>query len=209
MEKMDRKAEIKKIKAETRTEKIQQKAVQEQKERIHRNMVAYEKRHKRERKIAPKDSFISLQHINKIYDNHVQAVYDFNLEIKQHEFIVFVGPSGCGKSTTLRMIAGLENITAGDLYIDHVYANDLEPKNRDIAMVFQSYALYPHKTVAGNMSFGLKIRKFPTALKDKDGNPVLEINKGLIHDLEKEKKNLLLFKEDCLKNEPEKVESID
>ena len=96
---------------------------------------------------------LSLQHVDKIYDNNVQAVFDFNLEVKDKEFIVFVGPSGCGKSTTLRMIAGLENITAGDLYIDGVYANDLEPKNRDIAMVFQSYALYPHMSVSGNMSF--------------------------------------------------------
>ncbi|MCI6931232.1 MAG: ATP-binding cassette domain-containing protein, partial [Methanobrevibacter boviskoreani] len=135
-------------------------------------MVAKEKLHKKEKKIAPKDSYISLQHINKIYDNKVQAVFDFNLEIKQHEFIVFVGPSGCGKSTTLRMIAGLEGITAGDLYIDGVYANDLEPKNRDIAMVFQSYALYPHMTVFGNMAFGLKIRKTPTQQFDKNGEPL-------------------------------------
>ena len=209
MEKMDRKAELEKIKEERRKERIQQKALAEQRERVHNAMIAYERKHKKERKIAPKDSFISLQHINKIYDNHVQAVYDFNLEIKQHEFIVFVGPSGCGKSTTLRMIAGLENITAGDLYIDHVYANDLEPKNRDIAMVFQSYALYPHKTVAGNMSFGLKIRKFPTQVVDKEGKPVLSINKGLIKDLEKEKKNLLSFREECLQSEPEKISQID
>lgn len=209
MEKMDRKAELEKIKEERRKERIQQKALAEQRERVHNDMIAYERKHKKERKIAPKDSFISLQHINKIYDNHVQAVYDFNLEIKQHEFIVFVGPSGCGKSTTLRMIAGLENITAGDLYIDHVYANDLEPKNRDIAMVFQSYALYPHKTVAGNMSFGLKIRKFPTQVVDKEGKPVLSINKGLIKDLEKEKKNLLSFREECLQGEPEKISQID
>ena len=209
MEKMDRKAELEKIKEERRKERIQQKALAEQRERVHNDMIAYERKHKKERKIAPKDSFISLQHINKIYDNHVQAVYDFNLEIKQHEFIVFVGPSGCGKSTTLRMIAGLENITAGDLYIDHVYANDLEPKNRDIAMVFQSYALYPHKTVAGNMSFGLKIRKFPTQVVDKEGKPVLSINKGLIKDLEKEKKNLLSFREECLQGDPEKISQID
>lgn len=209
MDKMDRKVELEKIKEERRKEKIQQKTLAEQRERAHNEMVAYERKHKKERKIAPKDSFISLQHINKIYDNHVQAVYDFSLEIKQHEFIVFVGPSGCGKSTTLRMIAGLENITAGDLYIDRIYANDLEPKNRDIAMVFQSYALYPHKTVAGNMSFGLKIRKFPTPLEDKDGNPVLAINKGLIKDLEKEKKNLISFREECLQYEPDKIPQID
>ena len=197
------------IKNKKKEERIRQKAVAEQRERVYNDMVAYEKKHRRERKIAPKDSFISLQHINKIYDNRVQAVFDFNLEIKQHEFIVFVGPSGCGKSTTLRMIAGLENITAGDLYIDRVYANDLEPKNRDIAMVFQSYALYPHKSVAGNMSFGLKIRKFPTKVVDKEGNPVLAINKGLVRDLIKERKNLALFREDCLASNPERVPQID
>lgn len=106
-------------------------------------------------------SFISLRHIDKIYDNGVQAVFDFNLEIKPQEFIVFVGPSGCGKSTTLRMIAGLEDITRGELYINGVYSNDTPPKNRDIAMVFQSYALYPHMTVYENMAYGLKIKHIP------------------------------------------------
>ena len=96
---------------------------------------------------------ISLKSINKIYPNNVQAVFDFNLEIKDKEFIVFVGPSGCGKSTTLRMIAGLEDITAGQLYIDGVMVNEVEPKDRNIAMVFQSYALYRHMTVFNNMSF--------------------------------------------------------
>ena len=105
-----------------------------------------------------KQAYISLRHIDKIYDNKVQAVFDFNLDIDKHEFIVFVGPSGCGKSTTLRMIAGLEEITGGELYIDGKYTNDLSPKDRDIAMVFQSYALYPHMTVYDNMAFGLKIR---------------------------------------------------
>ncbi len=104
------------------------------------------------------DAYVSLQHINKIYDNNVQAVFDFNLDIKKHEFIVFVGPSGCGKSTTLRMIAGLEDISSGELYIDGELANEKTPKDRDIAMVFQSYALYPHMTVYDNMAFGLKIR---------------------------------------------------
>src|SRR5574344_1933126 len=132
-----------------------------QRTRTYNDMVAYEKKHKKERKVAPRDEFISLQHINKIYDNKVQAVYDFNLKVKKHEFIVFVGPSGCGKSTTLRMIAGLENITAGDLFIDGVYANDLEPKDRNIAMVFQNYALYPHMTVYENMAFGLQLRNVP------------------------------------------------
>ncbi len=113
------------------------------------------------------DAYVSLRHIDKIYDNNVQAVFDFNLDIKRHEFIVFVGPSGCGKSTTLRMVAGLEDITAGELYIDGEYSNDRTPKDRDIAMVFQSYALYPHMTVYDNMAFGLKIRHLPKAEIDK------------------------------------------
>ena len=104
------------------------------------------------------DAFISLQHINKIYPNHVQAVYDFNLDIYPKEFIVFVGPSGCGKSTTLRMIAGLEDITYGNLYMDKEFANTLLPKSRDCAIVFQSYALYPNMTVYDNMGFSLKVR---------------------------------------------------
>lgn len=104
---------------------------------------------------------LSLQHINKIYDNNVQAVFDFNLDIEDKEFIVFVGPSGCGKSTTLRMIAGLEEITSGKLFIDEVFVNNVPPKDRDIAMVFQSYALYPHMTVYDNMAFSLKLRKMP------------------------------------------------
>ena len=113
------------------------------------------------------DSYISLKNINKVYPNGFQAVYDFNLEIKKNEFIVFVGPSGCGKSTTLRMIAGLEDITAGDLYIDQIYSNNLTPKDRDIAMVFQNYALYPHMTVYENMAFGLKMRHVPNEEIDK------------------------------------------
>ena len=101
---------------------------------------------------------LSLKHLYKIYENGTKAVDDFNLEIKDNEFIVFVGPSGCGKSTTLRMIAGLEEITAGDFYIDGILANNLEPKDRDMAMVFQNYALYPHMSVYENMAFGLRIR---------------------------------------------------
>ena len=104
---------------------------------------------------------LQLKNVNKIYDNKVQAVFDFNLEIEDKEFIVFVGPSGCGKSTTLRMIAGLEEITSGELYIDGQKMNDVLPKDRDIAMVFQSYALYPHMTVYDNMAFGLKLKKMP------------------------------------------------
>jgi len=105
--------------------------------------------------------------LDKVYDNGVQAVFDFSLEVKDKEFIVFVGPSGCGKSTTLRMVAGLEEITAGELYIDDVLVNDVAPKDRNIAMVFQSYALYPHMTVYDNMAFGLKLRKMPKVDIDK------------------------------------------
>lgn len=124
---------------------------------------------------------VSLRHIKKVYpnmekkkkgesekktnlkvtDEGVLAVQDFNREIRDQEFIVLVGPSGCGKSTTLRMVAGLEEISGGDLLIDGVRVNDVEPKDRDIAMVFQSYALYPHMTVRGNMEFPLKLRKMP------------------------------------------------
>ncbi|GHH98573.1 ABC transporter ATP-binding protein [Neobacillus kokaensis] len=104
---------------------------------------------------------LKLDHIYKIYDNKVTAVSDFNLHIDDKEFIVFVGPSGCGKSTTLRMIAGLEEISKGDFFIDGKRVNDVAPKDRDIAMVFQNYALYPHMTVYDNMAFGLKLRKFP------------------------------------------------
>ncbi len=110
---------------------------------------------------------VSLRHIEKIYDNGFHAVKDFNLEIEDKEFIIFVGPSGCGKSTTLRMVAGLEEISGGDLLIGGERMNDVEPKNRDIAMVFQSYALYPHMTVYDNMAFGLKLRKVPKDQIDK------------------------------------------
>ena len=106
---------------------------------------------------------LSLKHIYKVYPNGFEAVKDFNLEIKDKEFIIFVGPSGCGKTTTLRMIAGLEEITSGELEIDGKMVNDVEPKDRDIAMVFQNYALYPHMTVYDNMAFGLKLRKAPKA----------------------------------------------
>ena len=110
---------------------------------------------------------LSLQHINKTYPNGFEAVKDFNLEIADKEFIIFVGPSGCGKSTTLRMIAGLEEISGGTLKIGDKVVNDVEPKDRDIAMVFQNYALYPHMTVYDNMAFGLKLRKVPKDQIDK------------------------------------------
>jgi multiple sugar transport system ATP-binding protein len=104
---------------------------------------------------------LSFKKLDKVYDNNVQAVFGFTLDVKDKEFIVFVGPSGCGKSTTLRMVAGLEEITAGELYIDDHLVNDVAPKDRNIAMVFQSYALYPHMSVYDNMAFGLKLRKMP------------------------------------------------
>ncbi len=102
---------------------------------------------------------VTLEHVKKIYDGGVVAVQDFNLEIKDKEFVVFVGPSGCGKSTTLRMIAGLEDISEGTLKIGDRVVNDVEPKDRDIAMVFQNYALYPHLSVYENMAFSLRLRK--------------------------------------------------
>ncbi|AHM57902.1 carbohydrate ABC transporter ATP-binding prot ein, CUT1 family (plasmid) [Peptoclostridium acidaminophilum DSM 3953] len=106
-------------------------------------------------------SSLTFKNINKVYPGNVRAVSDFNLDIKHEEFIILIGPSGCGKSTMLRMIAGLEDITEGELYIDEKLVNDVEPKDRDIAMVFQNYALYPHMTVYENMAFGLKMRKMP------------------------------------------------
>ena len=110
---------------------------------------------------------LSLKNIYKVYPNGFEAVKDFNLEIKDQEFIIFVGPSGCGKSTTLRMIAGLEDISSGELKIGDRVVNDVEPKDRDIAMVFQNYALYPHMSVYDNMAFGLKLRKVPKDEIDK------------------------------------------
>ena len=104
---------------------------------------------------------LSLTNVCKVYPNGFEAVKDFSLEVEDQEFIIFVGPSGCGKSTTLRMIAGLEEISSGELKIDGRVVNDVEPKDRDIAMVFQNYALYPHMTVFDNMAFGLKLRKVP------------------------------------------------
>ena len=118
---------------------------------------------------------VSLKNVKKIYDNKVTAVHDFNLEIADKEFIVLVGPSGCGKSTTLRMIAGLEDISEGDLFIGGKRMNDVEPKDRDIAMVFQSYALYPHMTVYENMAFALKLRKVPKEEIDKKVREAAEI----------------------------------
>ncbi|MEK7819200.1 MAG: sn-glycerol-3-phosphate ABC transporter ATP-binding protein UgpC [Bacteroidota bacterium] len=121
---------------------------------------------------------ITLKNISKIFENGIVGVKDFNLEIKDKDFVVLVGPSGCGKSTTLRMIAGLEEITSGDILIDGKIVNDLSPKDRDIAMVFQNYALYPHMTVYENMSFGLKLRKFSKTeieKRVKDASEILEL----------------------------------
>ena len=125
---------------------------------------------------------LSLKEIKKIYDGGVEAVHAFSLEIKDKEFIVLVGPSGCGKSTTLRMVAGLEDISAGELYIGDKLMNDVEPKDRDIAMVFQSYALYPHMTVYENMAFALKLRKTPKDEIDrrvKEAAEILDITQYL------------------------------
>lgn len=127
-------------------------------------------------------STVTLKHVYKVYENQAlkkgeeprPAVSDFCMEIQDKEFIVFVGPSGCGKSTTLRMIAGLEEISDGEIYIDDTLVNDVEPKDRDIAMVFQNYALYPHMTVYDNMAFGLKLRKVPDVKRDKSGKPILD-----------------------------------
>ena len=207
---MDKKTanEIKEAKSlkkkEVNEAKLKEKQLEKQRTRIYNEMVSYQKKSQKKIKKAPKDAYISLKHINKIYDNKVQAVFDFNLDIAKHEFIVLVGPSGCGKSTTLRMIAGLESITAGDLFIDNTYANELHPKDRDIAMVFQSYALYPHMSVAGNMAFGLKIRKVPMLKVDENGKPILGINKKAIKVLETQLHDLKQYAKD-----PEEGENLE
>ena len=118
---------------------------------------------------------LSFQNIKKVYDNSVVAVQEFNLEIADKEFIVLVGPSGCGKSTTLRMVAGLEEITGGELYIGGKKVNTTPPKDRDIAMVFQSYALYPHMTIYDNIAYGLRLRKFPKRVIDQKVREAAEI----------------------------------
>lgn len=132
---------------------------------------------------------LKLNHITKIYEGDVISVKDFNLEVKDKEFLVLVGPSGCGKSTTLRMIAGLEEITKGDLYIGESHVNHVAPKDRDIAMVFQNYALYPHMNVYQNMAFGLKLRKFK---KDEIENRIKNASKilDIEHLLERKPKAL-------------------
>ena len=132
---------------------------------------------------------LKLKNIYKVYPNGFEAVKDFNLEIADQEFIIFVGPSGCGKSTTLRMIAGLEEISSGELWIEDKIVNDVEPKDRDIAMVFQNYALYPHMTVYDNMAFGLKLRKVPKDQIDKQVKEAAEIL-GLTNLLDRKPKAL-------------------
>ena len=125
---------------------------------------------------------IKLDNVCKVYPNGFEAVKNFNLDVQDKEFIIFVGPSGCGKSTTLRMIAGLEDISSGTLTIDGKVMNDVEPKDRDIAMVFQNYALYPHMTVYDNMAFGLKLRKLPKDEIDKkvrEAAKILDLDKLL------------------------------
>ena len=120
-------------------------------------------------------SEVVMKGLKKVYSGGVTAVHDVNIEIKDKEFIVLVGPSGCGKSTTLRMVAGLEDISGGELWIDGKLVNDVEPKDRDIAMVFQSYALYPHMTVRDNLGFALKLKKVPKEEIDKKVNEVAQI----------------------------------
>ena len=138
--------------------KEEEKLINKNRELHHKELLRQEKESHHTSKIAPSDDIIILKNVNKIYPNHVQAVYDFNLSIKENEFIVLVGPSGCGKSTTLKMIAGLEDITCGDLYINGKYANYALSKDRNLAMVFQSYALYPNMTVYKNIAFPLTVR---------------------------------------------------
>jgi multiple sugar transport system ATP-binding protein len=118
---------------------------------------------------------VTFKNIKKIYDKNVVAVHDFSLDIADKEFVVLVGPSGCGKSTTLRMVAGLEEISLGELYIGENLVNDVEPKDRDIAMVFQNYALYPHMTVYENLAFALKLRKIKKEIIDKKVREAAEI----------------------------------
>ena len=137
----------------------------------------------------------------KILDNELSpfAVRDFNLEIKDGEFIVLVGPSGCGKSTTLRMIAGLEDISGGELYIDNILSNNVDASKRNIAMVFQNYALYPHMNSYQNMSYGLKLRKIPRPVLDKDNNVVYDVDHQRIKELQDQIKRA---------NTPEEVEAL-
>ena len=156
---------------------------------------------------------ILLRHIYKVYPHTKKekkkeleedispfAVRDFNLKIEDGEFVVLVGPSGCGKSTTLRMIAGLEDISAGELYIDNILSNNIDASKRNIAMVFQNYALYPHMTSYQNMAYGLKLRKIPKPVLDKNGNVIYEVNREKINELRKKAKQA---------QTPEEIEEIN
>ncbi|MCR4561619.1 MAG: ATP-binding cassette domain-containing protein [Bacilli bacterium] len=158
-ETFDYKAYKKRKKAEEAALLAEQwKKEKEERARLNREarlVIEHEKFHSGDDKFPDTDDFVIASHLNKVYSNKIRAVKDFSLNIKKGEFVVLVGPSGCGKSTTLRMIAGLEDITSGDLYIDGNYANKLDPKDRGVSMVFQSYALYPHLSVYENMAFGL------------------------------------------------------
>ena len=132
---------------------------------------------------------VVLKNINKIYDNGFHAVHNFSFDIKDKEFVVFVGPSGCGKSTTLRMIAGLESISDGQLYVNGILFNNVPPQDRDVAMVFQNYALYPHMSVYENMAFGLKNHKIKTPKLDEYGKQVTCLDKKTVSYLQKQIKN--------------------
>ncbi len=129
---------------------------------------------------------VVLKNINKIYDNGFHAVHNFSFDINDKEFVVFVGPSGCGKSTTLRMIAGLESISDGQLYVNGILFNNVSPQDRDVAMVFQNYALYPHMSVYENMAFGLKNHKIKTSKLDDNGNQITCLDKKTLSYLEKQ-----------------------
>ena len=154
-------------------------------------------------------STLSFKNVNKIYPNGAQAVFDFNLDVNDKEFIVFVGPSGCGKTTTLRMLAGLEEITSGEIYIDDKLINNVEPKNRNIAMVFQSYALYPYMTVYKNMSFALELNKANFPILDESGNQKMTYDEEAVSELETKRKELIKKLPKAERNDNPEVIAID
>ncbi len=177
-------------------------AVGKLRQEYYKNLVAKQADGEKENHLPNHEgAFVCLNNVQKIYPNGYYSVVDFNLDIKKGEFVVLVGPSGCGKTTTLRMICGLEDITAGALYIDGIYSNDLEPKDRGISMVFQNYALFPHLTVYENLAYGLRVKKIKAPLLDKEGKQVVGIDTRAIKELEKEKKWYL-------KNDPSNTEAI-
>jgi len=151
----EKKAKKKKAIEEEREEFEREEEIRKERAESYAALEARVGRDKGRERVAPNDDIMVLSHVSKVYSNRVEAVHDFNLDVQEGEFIVLVGPSGCGKSTTLRMIAGLEDITEGDFFVNGVYANKLEPRERGVSMVFQSYALYPHMSVRENMAFGL------------------------------------------------------